>query len=163
MFQNLRPFILLIFLALVFQTQAKIRASSSVRAGSWTTSYDKALKVSKKTGKPMYVLFTGSDWCTYCIQLEKNILKKREWKKIAKKDLILVYIDFPHQKKQRKKIKKQNEKLKKEYGISGYPTSFLVSGDKKVPFYPKKYEMKEFIKVFKIAYNKITQKKVVQK
>ena len=41
----------------------------------WGTDYDAALARAAKEKRPVLALFTGSDWCPYCVQLEKKVLK----------------------------------------------------------------------------------------
>ena len=39
----------------------------------WESNVNKAIEVSKKTKKPMLLFFTGSDWCGWCIRLQKEV------------------------------------------------------------------------------------------
>ncbi len=45
--------------------------------GDWLTSWDEAAKQSKKSGKPILIDFTGSDWCGWCIKLKKEVFDTR--------------------------------------------------------------------------------------
>ena len=65
----------------------------------WTLDIDAALKQAKAENKKVLLLFTGSDWCGWCIKLKREVLEKNEFKKFAKKNLVLVYFDFPSKKK----------------------------------------------------------------
>lgn len=98
------------------------------RKAKWTENYEDALAESKQYGLPIYTLFTGSDWCGYCIELEKNHLSTSQFKKYANQNLVLLKLDFPH-KKQKRKLKKQNEKLQSEFKVSGFPSVFLVNAE----------------------------------
>ena len=102
-----------------------------VKPGNWTTNYELAIKESIEKEKPVYVLFTGSDWCGACIFMEKNIYTKKQWVDYAKENLILLYLDFPRNKKQSERIKMQNEKLAKEFKVDRFPTFFLINGKSK--------------------------------
>ena len=42
---------------------------------TWETNINKAIEVSNKTNKPLLLFFTGSDWCGWCIRLQKEVLK----------------------------------------------------------------------------------------
>ena len=79
----------------------------------------------------MLVNFTGSDWCGYCIQLDRAILSQPLFKDYADKNLILVEIDFPRRKPQSVEVKKQNAELAERYQIEGFPTLVLLNGDGK--------------------------------
>ena len=75
--------------------------------------------------------FTGSDWCGYCIQLDKAILSQQQFKDYANKNLVLVEIDFPRRKAQSVDVQKQNQELAERYQIEGFPTLVVLNGDGK--------------------------------
>ena len=64
----------------------------------WGTDYDAALARAAKEKRPVLALFTGSDWCPYCVQLEKKVLKDSLFQKFAEKNVVLLYLDFPRKK-----------------------------------------------------------------
>lgn len=96
------------------------------RRAKWTEDYQEAQKESKTQDLPMRLLFTGSDWCGYCIQLKEGVFNKRAFKKFADKNIVLMKADFPRR-SQKSATKKQNAKLKKEFEVSGYPSVFILS------------------------------------
>ena len=98
----------------------------------WMTDMDAAMKLSAKTGKPILADFSGSDWCGWCIKLDKEVFSKKIFKDFAKENLILVLLDFPSRKPITAKLKKQNGALAKKYRISGYPTVLLLDSKGKV-------------------------------
>ncbi len=91
----------------------------------WLTSFDEAAKLSQKTKKPILANFTGSDWCGYCIRLDKTVFSKPEFAKWAKKNVVLLEVDFPRKTKLSPKLKKQNAALQRAFGVRGYPTVWL--------------------------------------
>jgi len=105
-----------------------LTASASVLAEGWLTSYNEAVSQAKKTGKPIMVDFTGSDWCGWCIRLHGEVFDKPEFKKWAAKNVVLLELDYPHQKPQPKALKEQNDKLMRKYGsvVEGFPTVLLL-------------------------------------
>lgn len=100
----------------------------------WLTSYDEAVKLSKKTGKPIMADFTGSDWCTWCIRLHKEVFDKPEFKAWAEKNVILLELDYPNSTPQPAAIKKQNAGLLEKYKkyVPGYPTILFLDAKGKV-------------------------------
>ena len=70
-------------------------AAGSTTPQGWYDDFAAAEKEAKKTGRPILLLLTGSDWCPYCVKLKQNALDKKDFKSFAKKRLILVYADFP--------------------------------------------------------------------
>ncbi len=97
----------------------------------WLHDYDAAKKQAKEENKAIFINFTGSDWCGWCIRLEKEVFTQEEFKKYASENLVLVEIDFPRKKEQSAELKKQNKALDKKFKIEGYPTLFLLDSDGK--------------------------------
>ena len=98
---------------------------------TWHTDMNKATEISKKTKKPLLFFFTGSDWCGWCIRLQKEVLKTPEFVKWAKENVVLVELDFPRRTPQSPEIVKQNAELQQTFGVRGYPTVWLVNPIKK--------------------------------
>lgn len=93
---------------------------------SWYTDYNAAQKVATEKNLPMYLLFTGSDWCPWCVKLHNEVLEKKEFKDFAKDKVVLVFLDFPSKKKLPAKETKQNKDLAQKYGVTGYPTVIMT-------------------------------------
>src|SRR5690349_9327424 len=88
----------------------------------WLTDLPKAQAQAKKENKLVMLDFTGSDWCGWCIKLNKEVFSKPEFAKYAKDNLVLVEVDFPRRKEQTEQQKKANQELQEKYKIEGYPT-----------------------------------------
>lgn len=97
----------------------------------WHTDFEKAKKLAKKEKKPILADFTGSDWCHWCKKLDQEVFSKAEFKAWAKKNVILLEVDFPANKHQSNALRRQNERLQKTYGIEGYPTILFLDADGK--------------------------------
>jgi protein disulfide-isomerase len=93
----------------------------------WETDINKAIKVSTKTNKPMLLFFTGSDWCGWCIRLQKEVLKTPEFTKWAKANVVLVELDFPRAVPQSDALKAQNNGLQQAFGVQGFPTVYFAT------------------------------------
>lgn len=93
---------------------------------SWKKNYQEAVSTAKQTGKPILVLFTGSDWCSWCKKLEKEVFDTEEFSKVAGDSFVFVSLDFPMKSNQSPEEKKQNERLKKQYGVRGFPTVVIL-------------------------------------
>ena len=94
----------------------------------WTEDFATALARSKTSGRPVLVYFTGSDWCPYCVRLDKEVLDQPVFMQWAKEHLILLELDFPHDTPQSPKLKAQNEELAAEFQIEGYPSLYIMDG-----------------------------------
>jgi|ERR1051325_6618947 protein disulfide-isomerase len=97
----------------------------------WLTDLPKAQAKAKKENKLVMLDFTGSDWCGWCIKLNKEVFSKPEFADYAKKNLVLVEVDFPRRKELAAEQKKANEALQAKYRIQGFPTIIVLSGDGK--------------------------------
>lgn len=100
--------------------------------GVWTEDYDAAKKQAKAEGKAMLLDFTGSDWCGWCIRLDREVFDTEEFKTEAPKHFVLVKLDYPRDKPQTEAIKKQNTALQQKYQIRGYPTILLTDAEGEV-------------------------------
>ncbi len=99
----------------------------SQAAQGWSEDFDKVMQQAKEEGKYVLADFTGSDWCGWCIRLNKEVFSQKEFKDYAKDNLLLVSLDFPSNKEQSEALKKQNATLAKKYGIRGYPTVLIFN------------------------------------
>ena len=100
--------------------------ASSEAAEGWKTDYTAALAEAAKENKMVLLDFTGSDWCGWCIKLQKDTFSKPDFKKFAQESLVLVELDFPRGKTQSDELKKQNEELAEKFGVQGFPTLVLL-------------------------------------
>lgn len=106
------------------------KASSSAKAG-WLTSYEQAQQEAKANHKLILMDFTGSDWCGWCIMLDKEVFSKPKFQEYASKNLVLLELDFPRAKEITKETLTQNERLARQYQIEGFPTIVVLNGDGK--------------------------------
>lgn len=98
----------------------------------WTDDYAKAAEKAKAEKKNLLLDFTGSDWCGYCMALDKEVFSQAAFKTWAKKNVVLVQVDFPKKKPLSAKLKEQNDGLKAKYPGGGYPTIVITDPDGKV-------------------------------
>ena len=76
--------------------------------------------------KDLLLDFTGSDWCGYCKLLDKEVFSTPQFVSWAKKNVVLVQVDFPHQTPLTDEVKKQNSGLAAKYPVNGYPTIVVI-------------------------------------
>ncbi len=118
----------LIIVAFLCSIATSLFAESSK---DWSDNYEDVVKKATKDGKYIFVDFSGSDWCGYCIRLEKEVLSKKAFKTYAKKRLTLMMVDFPRLIKQSQKLKAQNRKLATRFKVQGFPTVLILTPDGK--------------------------------
>lgn len=98
----------------------------------WLTSYEKAQREAEAGNKLLLMDFTGSDWCGWCIALDKEIFSKQEFKEYASKNLVLLEIDFPRAKQMPAETVAQNRHLAMQYQIQAFPTVVVLDGKGRV-------------------------------
>ncbi len=105
--------------------------SSKSEAINWETDFEKASSGAKASGKYILLDFSGSDWCGWCIRLEKEVFSQDAFKDFAEENLVCVLVDFPRAKEQTEDLKQQNLDLARKHSIRGYPTIIILSPDGK--------------------------------
>ena len=104
-------------------------------AQNWELDFDKALITAQDTNKAVLLIFSGSDWCTPCIKLEKKIWESDIFQKYAKDHFVMVRADFPKRKvnKLPKEQQVKNTKLAEKYNSNGYfPLVVIIDKNRKV-------------------------------
>lgn len=96
----------------------------------WYTDLSVATDLAINENKPMFLFFTGSDWCGWCIRLQNEVFKTPEFIKWASNNVILVELDFPRKNEQTDAVKMQNAQLQQQLQVRGYPTVWFVSATK---------------------------------
>ncbi|NQX03036.1 thioredoxin family protein [bacterium] len=96
----------------------------------WSADFAAAKKEAAEAKKDLLVDFTGSDWCSWCIKLDKEVFNQAPFKAGVKDKFVLVELDYPEDKsKLSAATLKQNEELGKKYAVQGYPTILLTDAD----------------------------------
>ena len=110
-----------------------ISAATSLQAAelTWRTDFAEASKQAAQEHKYILLDFTGSDWCPWCIKMDKEVFDQSQFSDFAGKKLILVKVDFPRKAAQSPAEKSQNEELAKKYAIEGFPTYILLDSSGK--------------------------------
>jgi protein disulfide-isomerase len=106
------------------------KPSLSAKPG-WLTNLDEAQQQAKAKQKLLLMDFTGSDWCGWCIMLDKEVFSKPEFKAYAKNNLVLLEVDFPKMKKLPTETSAQNERLAQQFRIQAFPTVVVMDSNGK--------------------------------
>jgi thiol-disulfide isomerase/thioredoxin len=93
---------------------------------------EKLLVTTEPADTILYV-FSGSDWCANCIELERKIISNPEFQSILKNNHIQIeIIDFPQRKKLKSEIVKYNSTIAEKFNFEGvYPTLVVFSAHSK--------------------------------
>ena len=113
-------------LTLLFITISSIVYTQNENPLKWETKLDQAINKAVSENKTLMLFFTGSDWCGWCMRLQKEVFVKPEFKNWADKNVVLVELDFPRRTAQDPKISQQNRELAQMFQVRGYPTVWFV-------------------------------------
>ncbi|MGA3172393.1 MAG: thioredoxin fold domain-containing protein [Chthoniobacteraceae bacterium] len=113
--------------SLLLAVAFSIGATAFAQDPGWITKYNDAVTQAQTENKAIFLDFTGSDWCPWCMKLKQEVFDMPQFKDYAKDHLVLVEVDFPNHKYQSAELKQQNQDLSKKYSIQGYPT-VIVQG-----------------------------------
>ncbi|MGS2724677.1 thioredoxin family protein [Porticoccus sp. GXU_MW_L64] len=98
----------------------------------WITNMDQAQKTAAAEGKDIFVYFTGSDWCGWCIKLDEEVLSKPAFVDYAKENLVLVELDFPNDEELISEEQlEHNEEWQETFQPKGFPTIYLTDANAK--------------------------------
>lgn len=106
-------------------------APTGAAKSGWLTSYDQAQKEAQSKHRLLLMDFTGSDWCGWCIMLDKEVFSQPEFKEYASKNLVLLELDFPRQRQVPAETMAQNQRLAMQYQIQGFPTVVVLDSSGK--------------------------------
>lgn len=112
------------------------------REGPWYVSYSKARRAAMRSGKPLLVWFTDTQFSPLCRSLDSEVFSKENFGEWAQGALVRLRLDFnvkgvsrgQGQSAMDDKIRKENylEELKRRYKVQGFPTVLLLTPDGKV-------------------------------
>ena len=101
-------------------------AMAAAAKPGWLTDYTQAQGEAKAKKKLLLMDFTGSDWCGWCMRLDREVFSQPEFQQYAEKHLVLLEVDFPMRKQQPPALRRQNEELMQRYRVQGFPTIVLL-------------------------------------
>lgn len=117
--------------AALFAATTLVAQEGAAASNPWHADFDVAVAKAKELKKDLLVDFTGSDWCGWCMKLDKEVFSHDEFLTEIKKDYVLLALDYPHGDEAKKKVpnEKRNAELQQLHGIQGFPTILLMNSD----------------------------------
>ena len=92
----------------------------------WYFDLPEAQALAKKENKLVFIDFTGSDWCGWCVKLKKEVFVTPEFNEYARTNLILVEIDLPRFKPLSLEQLEINGRIQEKYHADGFPTLVVL-------------------------------------
>ena len=112
------------------ESAAAPAAKKTSTPAGWTDDFEAAKKLAAETDRDLFVLFTGTDWCSWCMRLEKEVFSQKGFIEKLSEKFVPVFIDRPEDKTRlSERAAAQNEELLRRYRIEGFPTVLLMDAD----------------------------------
>lgn len=99
---------------------------------TWLVDFNEAKNLSKEKHEYILLNFSGSDWCSGCIKMHKDIFESSTFQDYAKDHLVLLNADFPRSKKNTLSAdqQKKNNALADKYNNEGeFPLTVLLDNE----------------------------------
>lgn len=96
---------------------------------NWIADFEQAKRLAAEQQQPILANFSGSDWCGWCIKLDREVFSKQAFQDYAEDSLVLFLADFPTSKTLPPEQVKQNRGLAERYGVRGFPTILLLDAE----------------------------------
>lgn len=107
--------------------------AEAVEESVWCVDLPGACDEAKRTGRPIFALFTGSTWCPPCRYLEKTVFRKKLFADFARERLVLLKFDVPpFGSTLRTDTERRAVAAHGKYRIEAVPTVLLLDADGKV-------------------------------
>jgi protein disulfide-isomerase len=97
----------------------------------WYEDFQEALVISKEEKKPVMMYFTQKDWGKWSIRLQKEVFLTAEFKDWATENVVLLELNYPREKHQSEKLKKQNSSLQAFSGVRVFPSIIFAEINEK--------------------------------
>jgi len=91
----------------------------------WHSDLEEATELASEIHKPIFLLFTGSGWCPYCVKLETAVLSVSQFAERVGDQFIFVKIDVPRG----KRIRERKDPLLRKYKVESVPTVIILDPD----------------------------------
>lgn len=109
--------------------------NATMNAQEWFNNLEDAKLKATEENKNIVVVFQGSDWCTPCIKLDREIWSSKSFKQLAEKHFVMVRADFPKKKanKPTKDQQAKNNQLAEKFNNNGFfPFVVVIEPDEKI-------------------------------
>jgi thioredoxin-related protein len=112
-----------LLVAVVFAVACPSRLwAESRKSTDWLINFDRAMTEARKTDRLVMAYFSGSDWDPWCQKLDEEVLETQAFRDWAAKNVVLLRVDFPRDKRISSTVSVQNEQLKTRFSVAKTPT-----------------------------------------
>jgi protein disulfide-isomerase len=102
--------------------------ATSAADAKWYYDLAQAQAIAGKENKLVFMDFTGSDWCGWCMKIKKEVFSTPEFNDYARSHLVLVEVDLPRAKPLSIETLMANTQLQERFKAEGFPTIVVLNG-----------------------------------
>lgn len=118
--------------ALSLIVSAGVSLTAAAGGIGWTTDFAAATNAAANRSVPVFAYFSASDTSEDCLRFDLLVLKKTEFQNFINSNFVPFEADLtrnnsPKDRATPEKIKEQNSKLRKTYGVNSYPTVLVLN------------------------------------
>ncbi|MEO0775417.1 MAG: thioredoxin family protein [Bacteroidota bacterium] len=98
----------------------------------WHTQLTEAQAQAQQKSAPIFMVFSGSDWCKPCMRFKNQVLEHPDFLRYADQHLVLLQLDFPAKKKNKlpDELRAHHEALAERYNPQGaFPAVLLLNAE----------------------------------
>lgn len=92
----------------------------------WHSEYSQAIAKSQAQGKPLIILFTGTQWCPACMQLERDVLANPQFTRALANRFVFLKAEFPDR-SFRSMQRSPYYSLMTRYDVQAFPTLVVIN------------------------------------
>lgn len=93
----------------------------------WLTDFGKAKTIAAQQGRYIFMAFTDMDSGEWSKKMDDEIFKSEPFKTYARKNLVLLRVDFPRNAPLPTALAQQNKTLAEMYNVRGYPSVIVLN------------------------------------
>lgn len=94
-----------------------------------SAEYDAALVQAREEGKYLFIAFTGSEWCDWCIKFNKEVAASPVFQNFARSNLVMMVLDLPSKPCDTDEGCRKQKQFARCFNVDSYPTMFLINPD----------------------------------
>lgn len=92
----------------------------------WETDFGAAMDQARLKKCHVLILYTGSDWCSWCKKMEAEVYSQPEFAKYSHDKFVLLKLDYLRYSPQSDEARTQNADMLQRYNVHGYPYAVIV-------------------------------------
>ena len=80
-------------------------------------------RASNESKDKIVVLLTGTEWCPYCMDMDRAVIKTPEWQEYARNEIVFESYEYPAMSRPKSGVKGQ---MLAKFNVEGFPTMVVL-------------------------------------